>query len=30
MPDKETLQRAHRDEKEGKAPTTQAGEFVRF
>ena len=29
MPDKETLQRARRDRREGKAPTTQAGEFVR-
>jgi hypothetical protein len=29
MPDKETLERAQRDEQEGKAPSTQAGEFVR-
>ncbi len=29
MPTKKTLQRARRDAKEGKAPTTQAGEFVR-
>jgi hypothetical protein len=29
MPEKETLERAHRDEEEGKAPSTQAGEFVR-
>lgn len=29
MPSKETLRRAKRDAKEGKAPTTQAGEFVR-
>jgi len=29
MPEKETLQRAMEDEREGKAPTTQAGEFVR-
>lgn len=29
MPDKETLQRAKKDKREGKAPTTQAGEFVR-
>src|ERR671926_355351 len=29
MPEKETLQRARRDAREGKAPTTQAGEFVR-
>jgi len=29
MPEKETLQRAHRDRRQGKAPTTQAGEFVR-
>jgi hypothetical protein len=29
MPDKETLQRAMKDKQEGKAPTTQAGEFVR-
>jgi len=29
MPDKETIERARRDKREGKAPTTQAGEFVR-
>src|SRR6516165_2691820 len=29
MPDLETLQRARRDEQQGKAPSTQAGEFVR-
>jgi hypothetical protein len=29
MPDKRTIQRARRDEREGKAPSTQAGEFVR-
>ena len=29
MPEKETLERAHRDAREGKAPSTQAGEFVR-
>jgi Family of unknown function (DUF6496) len=29
MPEKETLQRAKKDKQEGKAPTTQAGEFVR-
>jgi Family of unknown function (DUF6496) len=29
MPDKETLERAQRDKREGKAPSTQAGEFVR-
>src|SRR5437763_11196481 len=29
MPEKETLQRARQDAREGKAPTTQAGEFVR-
>ena len=29
MPEKRTLQRARRDKAEGKAPTTQAGEFVR-
>src|ERR1700680_1900795 len=28
MPDKQTLQRARRDQREGKAPSTQAGEFV--
>jgi hypothetical protein len=29
MPDKKTLERAEEDKKEGKAPSTQAGEFVR-
>ncbi|HSE33516.1 MAG TPA: DUF6496 domain-containing protein [Pyrinomonadaceae bacterium] len=29
MPEKETLERAARDKAEGKAPSTQAGEFVR-
>jgi hypothetical protein len=29
MPEQETIQRAKEDEKEGKAATTQAGEFVR-
>ena len=29
MPDKQTLQRARKDKREGKAATTQAGEFVR-
>ena len=29
MPEKKTIQRARKDEREGKAPTTQAGEFVR-
>jgi hypothetical protein len=29
MPDKETLERAEQDEREGKSPSTQAGEFVR-
>ena len=29
MPDKKTLERARRDKREGKAPSTQAGEFVR-
>lgn len=29
MPDKETLERAARDKREGKPATTQAGEFVR-
>src|SRR2546430_16212935 len=28
MPDKETLERAQEDKKEGKSPSTQAGEFV--
>ena len=29
MPEKETLERAEEDKEEGKAPSTQAGEFVR-
>jgi len=29
MPDKETLERAQEDAREGKSPSTQAGEFVR-
>jgi hypothetical protein len=29
MPEKETLERARKDRREGKAPSTQAGEFVR-
>jgi hypothetical protein len=29
MPDKRTVQRARKDKAEGKAPSTQAGEFVR-
>lgn len=29
MPEKKTLERAREDAREGKAPTTQAGEFVR-
>jgi len=29
MPEKKTLERAREDEREGKAPSTQAGEFVR-
>jgi hypothetical protein len=29
MPEKETLERAREDEREGKSPSTQAGEFVR-
>jgi hypothetical protein len=29
MPDRETLERAHEDAREGKSPSTQAGEFVR-
>lgn len=29
MPDQETIERARRDKREGKAPSTQAGEFVR-
>jgi hypothetical protein len=29
MPEKKTLERSRRDKREGKAPSTQAGEFVR-
>lgn len=29
MPEKETIKRARRDKRQGKAPSTQAGEFVR-
>jgi Family of unknown function (DUF6496) len=29
MPEKRTLERAQRDRRQGKAPTTQAGEFIR-
>jgi Family of unknown function (DUF6496) len=29
MPEKETIERARRDQAEGKSPSTQAGEFVR-
>jgi len=29
MPEKETMRRARKDAEEGKAPSTQAGEFVR-
>src|SRR6478672_1113337 len=29
MPEKETLERAEEDKREGKSPSTQAGEFVR-
>lgn len=29
MPEKETIERAKEDEREGKSPSTQAGEFVR-
>jgi hypothetical protein len=29
MPERKTIERARRDKREGKAPTTQAGEFVR-
>src|SRR5580693_8687549 len=29
MPDKRTIERARQDAREGKAPSTQAGEFVR-
>ena len=29
MPEKQTIERARQDKRKGKAPTTQAGEFVR-
>jgi hypothetical protein len=29
MPDEETIKRAREDAREGKSPSTQAGEFVR-
>jgi hypothetical protein len=29
MPEKKTIERAREDKRKGKAPTTQAGEFVR-
>lgn len=29
MPEKETIERGEKDKREGKAPSTQAGEFVR-
>ena len=29
MPEQKTLERARRDKREGKAPSTQAGEFIR-
>jgi hypothetical protein len=29
MPEKETIKRARRDKRQGKSPSTQAGEFVR-
>jgi hypothetical protein len=29
MPERRTIERARRDKREGKAPSTQAGEFVR-
>ena len=29
MPEKETLRRARQDKREGKSPSTQAGEFIR-
>jgi hypothetical protein len=29
MPEQETMERAQQDKREGKAPTTQAGEFIR-
>ena len=28
MPEKSTIEKARKDEREGKAPSTQAGEFV--
>src|SRR6266849_2667910 len=29
MPEKKTLEQAHKDARQGKAPSTQAGEFVK-
>ncbi|MGH9702761.1 MAG: DUF6496 domain-containing protein [Candidatus Acidiferrales bacterium] len=29
MPEEETIERARRDEEQGKSPSTQAGEFIR-
>jgi hypothetical protein len=29
MPEQETLERVEKDKQEGKAPSTQAGEFIR-
>ena len=29
MPEKETIRRARKDAREGKSPSTQAGEFIR-
>ncbi|HTX22084.1 MAG TPA: DUF6496 domain-containing protein [Candidatus Aquilonibacter sp.] len=29
MPERETIERAREDKREGKSPSTQAGEFVR-
>lgn len=29
MPDKQTMERVKKDQREGKAPSTQAGEFIR-
>jgi hypothetical protein len=29
MPEQSTIERAHKDKREGKSPSTQAGEFVR-
>jgi len=29
MPERKTLERAEEDKREGKSPSTQAGEFVR-